>query len=64
MILEKLQRADPTLRGHFAPAYWVGSNMLRAYLFFIYATDIQTYRLTDRHIDKQTDRDKDRHTAI
>ena len=31
----KLQRAHPTLRGHFA--YLVGSNMLRAYLFFIYA---------------------------
>ena len=33
----KLQRAQPTLRGHFASAYLVGSNMLRAYLFFIYA---------------------------
>ena len=32
----KLQRAHPTLRGHFASAYLVGSNMLRAYLFFIY----------------------------
>ena len=31
-----LQRAYPILRGHFAPAYLVGSNMLRAYLFFIY----------------------------
>ena len=35
-MLGKLQRAHPTLRGHFAPAYLVGSNMLRAYLFFIY----------------------------
>ena len=35
-MLEKLQRAHPTLRGHFAPIYLVGSNMLRAYLFFIY----------------------------
>ena len=32
----KLQRAHPTLRGHFASAYLVGSDMLRAYLFFIY----------------------------
>ena len=32
----KLQRAHPTLRGHFASAYLVGSNMLSAYLFFIY----------------------------
>ena len=31
-----LQRAHPTLRCHFAPAYLVGSNMLWAYLFFIY----------------------------
>ena len=36
MIFGKLQRAHPTLQGHFAPAYLVGSNMLRAYLFFIY----------------------------
>ena len=36
MMLGKLQRAHPTLRGHFAPAYLVGGNMLRAYLFFIY----------------------------
>ena len=35
MMLRKLQRAHPTLRGHFAPAYLAGSNM--AYLFFIYA---------------------------
>ena len=33
MMLGKLQRAHPTLRGHFAPAYLVGSNMLRAYLW-------------------------------
>ena len=39
MILGKLQRAHPTLRGHFAPAYLAGSNMLRAYLFFIYGVD-------------------------
>ena len=37
----KLQRAHPTLRGHFASAYLVGSNMLRAYLFFIYGLDPQ-----------------------
>ena len=37
MMLGKLQRAHPTSRGHFAPAYLVGSNKLRAYLFFIYA---------------------------
>ena len=36
MMLGKLHRTIPTLRGHFAPAYLVGSNMLRAYLFFIY----------------------------
>ena len=35
-MLGKLQRAHPTLRGHFATAYLVGSNKLRAYLFFIY----------------------------
>ena len=35
-MLGKLQRAHPTLPGHFAPAYFVGSDMLRAYLFFIY----------------------------
>ena len=35
----KLQRAHPTLRGHFASAYLVGSNMRRAYLFFIYGLD-------------------------
>ena len=38
-MLEKLQRAHPTWRGHFAPAYLVGSNMLRAYLFFIYGCE-------------------------
>ena len=38
MILGKLQRAHPTLRGHFAFAYLVGSNELRAYLFLIYAS--------------------------
>ena len=36
MMLRKLQRAHPTSCGHFAHAYLVGSNMLRAYLFFIY----------------------------
>ena len=35
-MLGKLQRAYNTLRGHFAPTYSVGSNNLRAYLFFIY----------------------------
>ena len=39
MMLEKLQRAHPTLHGHFASDYLVGSNMLRAYLFFIYGKD-------------------------
>ena len=39
MMLQKLQRAHPTLRGHFAPAYIVGSNMLRAYLFLIYGME-------------------------
>ena len=37
MMSENIQRAHPTLRGHFAPAYLVGSDMLRAYLFLIYA---------------------------
>ena len=36
MMIEKLQTAHPNLRGHFAPAYLVRSNKLRAYLFFIY----------------------------
>ena len=36
-MLVKSQRAHPTLRGHFAPAYLVGGKKLnRAYLFFIY----------------------------
>ena len=38
MMFGKLQRAHHTLRGHFAPAYLVGSNKLRAYLFSIYGT--------------------------
>ena len=36
LMLGKLQGAHPTLRSHFPPAYLVGRNMLRAYLFFIY----------------------------
>ena len=28
---------------HFAPAYLIGSNMLRAYLFFIYEHSRQKY---------------------
>ena len=44
MMLGKLQRAHPTLRGHLAPAYLEGSNMLRAYLFFIYGPDPQGER--------------------
>ena len=32
----KVTKSPSTLRGHFAPAYLLGSNMLRAYLFFIY----------------------------
>ena len=40
IILGKLQRAHPTSRGHFAPAYLVGSNKLRANLFFIYGFNI------------------------
>ena len=36
MMLGKLQRAYHTLCGHFASACSVGSNELRAYLFFIY----------------------------
>ena len=39
MMLGNLQRTHPTLCGHFAPAYIVWSNMLRAYLFFIYGYD-------------------------
>ena len=38
MMLGKLQRANATLHGHFAPTYLEESNMLRAYLFFIYAS--------------------------
>ena len=41
MMLGKLQRAHPTLRGNFAPAYLVGSDKLRAYLFFIYDYTMQ-----------------------
>ena len=41
MMLGKLQKAHPTLRSHFAPAYSVGSNMLRAYLLFIYGLNPQ-----------------------
>ena len=41
MMLGKLQIAHHTLRAHFAPAYLVGSNMLRAYLFFIYGLNIE-----------------------
>ena len=41
MMLGKLQRAHPTLHGHFVPAYFVGTNLLRAYLFFIYGTNSQ-----------------------
>ena len=40
MMKGKLQRAHPTLRGHFAPVYLVGSNKLRAYLFLIYVIKI------------------------
>ena len=36
MMLGKLQRAHPTLHGHFAPAYLVGNNKFRAYIFSIY----------------------------
>ena len=43
MMLGKLQRAHPTLRGHFAPTYIVGSNMLRSYLFFIFDKDRPSY---------------------
>ena len=53
-MLGKLQRAHPTLRGHFAPAYLVGSNMLRAYLFFIYGRNagwLNPRRVDDVHGD-------------
>ena len=43
MVFRKLQRAHPTLCGYFAPGYLVGSNMLRAYLFFIYGTTPKPY---------------------
>ena len=39
MMLGKLQRAHPTLRGHFAHAYLAGSNIFRAYLFRIYGSN-------------------------
>ena len=42
-MLGKLQRAHPILRCHFAPPYLVGSNMLRAYLFFIYGFNFLPY---------------------
>ena len=43
MMLGKLQRTNPTLRGHFPPAYLVRSNKLRAYiLFFIYEESTQS----------------------
>ena len=44
-MLGKLQRAHPTLPGHFAPAYLEGSNMLRAYLPFIYDTALHVFLL-------------------
>ena len=50
MMLGKLQRAHPTLCGHFAPAYLVGSNMLRAYLLFIYGyCSLQLYNSAATH---------------
>ena len=49
----KLQRAHPTLRGHFASAYLVRSNMLRAYLFFIYGFNIGGYSENHRGHVKQ-----------
>ena len=49
MMLGKLQRAHSILRGHFAPAYLVGSNMLRANLFFIYASISQSGYLSVRY---------------
>ena len=48
MILGKLQRAHPTLRGHFAPAYLVESNKVRAYLFFIYGPLISNVTLVQK----------------
>ena len=41
-MLGKLQRAHHTLHGHYAPAYLVGSNKLRAYLSFIYTYSRRT----------------------
>ena len=46
MKLVKLQRAHHTLHGHFASAYLVGSNKLRAYLFFIYESMAETEKKT------------------
>ena len=43
MMLGNLQRAHPTLHGHFAPAYLLGSNMLRACLFFIYGREVTRF---------------------
>ena len=40
MMFEKLQRAHPTLCGHFAPANLVGIDKLRAYLFLIYGLHV------------------------
>ena len=37
MMLGNLQRAQPTWRGHFAPAYLVGSNMHIYSLSMVYA---------------------------
>ena len=42
MMLGKLQRAHPTLHDNFAPAYLVGSDKLRASLFFIYGNNTTT----------------------
>ena len=55
MMLGKLQRAHPTLRGHFARAYFVGSNMLRAYLFFIYAKITQIFVPTQHIVRTQVE---------
>ena len=43
MILGKLQRAHPTLLGHFAPTYLAGNDKLRAYLFFVYGQNLKVY---------------------
>ena len=42
MVLGKLQKAHPALRGHFALTNLVESNMPRAYLFFIYGQNSKT----------------------